>query len=79
MTTNDVIQIKKKLLQNLEKILVKKRKIALAEREKQSRITKVKIRIFKLLNSQFVTLGSLQQTITFFFFFCKLYIQANYR
>eukprot|EP00088_Acartia_fossae_P017248 TRINITY_DN19778_c0_g1_i4.p1 TRINITY_DN19778_c0_g1~~TRINITY_DN19778_c0_g1_i4.p1 ORF type:complete len:466 (-),score=49.58 TRINITY_DN19778_c0_g1_i4:598-1971(-) len=34
VTTNDVIQIEKKLLQNLEKILVKKRKIAIAEREK---------------------------------------------
>jgi len=34
VTTNDVLQIERKLLQNLEKILVKKRKIAIAEREK---------------------------------------------
>ena len=33
VTNNDVLQIEKKLLQNLEKILVKKRKIAVAERE----------------------------------------------
>jgi len=35
VTTNDVIQIEKKLLQNIEKILVKKRKLALCERERQ--------------------------------------------
>jgi len=40
VTTNDVLQIEKKLLQNLEKILVKKRKIAIAERERQNRTTK---------------------------------------
>ena len=43
VTTNDVLQIEKKLRQNLEKILVKKRKIAIAERERKNRTTKVSI------------------------------------
>ena len=34
VTASDVLQIEKKLLQNMEKIFVKKRKIAVAERER---------------------------------------------
>jgi hypothetical protein len=35
VTASDVVQMERKLLQNLEKILVKKRKLALAERERR--------------------------------------------
>lgn len=35
VTANDVLQMERKLLQNMEKILVKKRKLALAERERR--------------------------------------------
>jgi len=35
VTASDVVQIERKLLQNMEKILVKKRKLALAERERR--------------------------------------------
>ncbi len=36
VTASDVLQIERKLLQNMEKILVKKRKVALAEREQRT-------------------------------------------
>ena len=76
-----MLQIEKKLLQNLEKILVKKRKIALAEREKQNRITKVKNTGFKsgLITPFKRTIITVPQTCLPNLLIYKVNIKACYR